>query len=155
MVAFSFITLIPLALGATAPSPKPTVDPSGDAKLTKYAACIAKFLDDITVYQSCLDRHAGRRCWFDNNVMTTMHDSHNCLALITMVPTITYDALIIQRAHDICYDYLSTVGECLGMAVEVADLTPCYRNEVLARFGLIIDKCKKETAFQEPSSPMW
>lgn len=77
--------------------------------------------------------------------MTTQEDSHNCLALITAIPSFTLNALVLRTAHDVCYIYLKSYSECLGLAVQIDDLEPCLRREVFARVGTIVDQCKNES----------
>lgn len=77
--------------------------------------------------------------------MTTQEDSHNCLALITAIPSFTLNALVLRTAHDVCYIYLKSYSECLGLAVQIDDLEPCLRREVFARVGTIVDQCKTES----------
>lgn len=123
----------------------PSVDPKTDA----YSKCVGKFMTDITTFITCIGDHASKRCWFDDHVMTDMEDSHNCLALITSVPFLTLNAKVVKAAHDICYKYLKSYGECLGLAIEMEEFEPCFRREVFARVGVIVDKCKNETGISD------
>lgn len=119
----------------------PTVNPHLDA----YARCVAKFLDDLTTYSECVDLHANKKCFLDDNMMTNSKDGHNCLALITSVPHLSLNAVLIKAAHDVCYTYLRSMGECLGLAVELDEFLPCFRKEVFARTALVIQTCKNES----------
>lgn len=119
--------------------------PSVNPELSAYSRCVGKFLDDLTTYSDCLDRHSSKRCLFDDNIMTNQDDAHNCLGLITNVPDLSLNAEIIKSAHDVCYIYLRSVGECMGLAVELDEFLPCFRKEVFARVALVIQKCKNES----------
>lgn len=127
-----------LAQQYVARSSLPDVDP----RLDVYSKCIGKFLSDMTTFVSCLDRHASKKCIFNDNRMTNAEDSHGCLALISPVPHLTANALAIRAAHDVCYIYLRSVGECLGLAVEMADFEQCFRKEVFVRVGAVVERCR-------------
>lgn len=137
----SFVYMVLLFQEWIAQSGLPGVNPKTDA----YSKCMGDFLTDMATFVTCLDSHAGKKCIFDSNRMTNSEDAHNCLALITPVPNVTFNALVITAAHDVCYSYLRSIGECLGLAVEMEEFGPCFRREVFARVGRVVDKCKNET----------
>lgn len=119
--------------------------PSTSPQLDAYSRCVAKFLEDLSTYSGCIDLHANKKCFFDDHIMTNGEDGHNCLALITSVPHLSLNAALIKAAHDVCYIYLRSVGECLGLAVEIDEFLPCFRKEVFARTALVIQHCKNES----------
>lgn len=119
----------------------PSVNPNTDV----YSKCIGMFMEDSSTFMMCLGHHASKRCWFNNHVMTNMEDSHNCLVLITPVPHLNFNAKIVKAAHDICYTYLKSYGECLGFAIEMVEFESCFRREVYAYIGVIVDKCENES----------
>lgn len=141
LAVFSLIYCVLLVQQWAARRSLPIVNPQLDA----YSRCVAKFLEDLTTYSECVDLHSSKKCFFDDHLMTNSEDGHNCLALITSVPHLSLNAVLIKAAHDVCYTYLRSVGECLGFAVELDEFLPCFRKEVFARTALVIQRCKNES----------
>lgn len=144
---FAGTATIGLVVWALSIATPPGADDTLSSDLSGYSACIGDFLNDVSLFEDCLNEHAGKKCMFDSNMMSTWHDAAICIVTISNTENITSNAVVIQRSHHVCYNFVNTVGECLGRAVQVQDLTTCFRKEVLARFGYVLESCRNSTGY--------